>query len=66
MSRTNICTNLLQSLAETSVSEWKRKLVFLYEIFSLYTQLGLPEAIKDVTILTGKQQSCSGMALHLN
>lgn len=66
MSRTNIRTNLLQSLAESSVSEWKGKLVFLPGIFSVYTQLGLTEAIKAVSILTEEQQSYFSMALHLN
>lgn len=66
MSRTNICTNLLQSVAENSAPEWKGKLVFLPGILSLNTQLGLMEAIKAVTALAEKQQSCLTMALHLN
>jgi len=66
MSRTNIPTNLLQSLAASSVSQWKGKLGFLSGISSLYTQLGLTEAIKAVTVLTEKQQSYFSMALHLN
>lgn len=66
MSWTNTYINLFQSLAESSVSEWKGKLVFLPGIFGLYTQLGLTEAIKAVTILMEKQQSCFSMALHLN
>lgn len=66
MSRTTIWTNLLQSVAENSAPEWKGKLVFLPGILSLNAQLGLIEAIKAVTALTEKQQSCLSMALHLN
>lgn len=66
MTKTNLCTNLLQRAAENSAPEWKGELVFLPGILSLNTQLGLREAIKAVTALPEKQQSCVSMAFHLN